>query len=164
MLIRLRFSVVSALALVLAYPLLASPLEDAAALQERGEFKKADAILAAALKAKDLPEAERKQMEWEKDRLQRIRDDYSYTTDVLYAKLAASIKALKRSEFEKWVAQGWFDGKEIDGTTYYVNTSVKNLFMRHTELKARRTPAKDESKEQKQRLQMVREIVAATKK
>jgi transglutaminase-like putative cysteine protease len=164
MLIRSRYWLISAFALSLTLPIFASPLDDAAALQERGEFKKADAVLAEALKAKDLPTAERKQMEWEKDRLQRIREDYSYTTDVLYAKLASSVKGLKRAEFEKWVAQGWFDGREIDGTTYYVNTSVKNLFMRHTELKARRTAAKDESKEQKQRLQMVREIVAATKK
>ncbi len=154
----------AALLLALAFPLCASPLDEAAALQERGEFKKADAVLATALKSKDLPADERKKIEWEKDRLWRIRDDYSVTADGLYAKLAGTLKNLKRSEFEKWVAQGWFDGRVIDGKMYFVGTSVKNLFMRHPEMEARRTKPKNDAQEQKDRLEMVREIVAATKK
>ncbi len=164
MLIRSRFWIVSAFALALTLPLFASPLDDAAALQDRGEFKKADAVLAAALKATDLPAEQRKKMEWEKDRIQRIRNDYSLTEDSLYPKVAGSVKNLKRSEFQKWVDQGWFDGRVIDGKMYYVGTSISNLFFRHAELKSRRTPPKDDSQEQKDRLQMVRDIVAATKK
>src|SRR4051794_18042374 len=99
----------------------ASPAsEEAAALADRGQFKLASAALTAALKSADLSVSDRKQMEWERDRLARIRNDYSLTTDALYAKLAGSVKNLKRSEFEKWVSQGWFDGRVIDGTMYYV--------------------------------------------
>src|SRR5690348_1920621 len=97
-----------------------SALEQAAALQERGEFKRADAVLTAALKDKNLSAADKKKIEWEKDRLWRIRDDYSLTTDALYAKLAGMVKNLKRSEFEQWISKGWFDGRIIDGTMYYV--------------------------------------------
>lgn len=164
MLIRSRFCTVWAFALALTFSVSASPLDDASALQQRGEFKQADAVLATALKTTDLPADQRKEMEWEKDRIQRIRNDYSLTKDALYAKLAGSVKNLKRSEFEKWVAQGWFDGRVIDGTTYYVGTSISNLFFRHPELASRRTPPKDDSKEQHERLQMERDIVAATKK
>lgn len=164
MLIRLRFWLVFAFAIALTLPVLASPLDDAAALQDRGEFKQADAVLATALKSNDLPTDERKKIEWEKDRIERIRQDYSFTADKLYATLAKSVKNLTRAEFERWVEQGWFDGRVIDGTMRYTGTSVNNLFFRHQELKSRRTPPKDDSDEQKERLQMIRDIIAATKK
>jgi transglutaminase-like putative cysteine protease len=151
--------------LLTALPLLASPaLDEAAKLSDKGEFKQAANVLTTALKDKSLAADDRKQLEWERDRLARIRNDYSLTADALYAKLADSVKNLKRSEFEKWLADGWFDGRVIDGTTYYVGTSISNLFYRHPELNPRRTPPKDGSKEQHERLRIAREIVAATKK
>ncbi|MGZ4965261.1 MAG: transglutaminase-like domain-containing protein [Limisphaerales bacterium] len=154
----------SAFALALTFPLLASPLDDAAALQDGGEFKKADAVLAAALKTTDLPAEQRKKLEWEKDRIQRIRNDYQFRTDDLFRALSKSVKNLTRDEFEKWIALGWFDGRNIDGTMRYVGTSVSNLYFRHPELNARRTPPKDTTGEQKGRLKLAREIIAATKK
>jgi len=145
--------------------LFASPaVEQATALADKGDFKQAASVLTAALKTSNLSQEDRKQLEWERDRLARIREDYSFTKDGLYASLAKSVRGLTRAEFEKWVDAGWFDGRIIDGTMRYVGTSISNLFFRHTELKARRTPPKDDSQEQKERLQMVRDIIAATKK
>jgi transglutaminase-like putative cysteine protease len=143
---------------------LASPLTEAAALQERGDFKRADAVLAAALKSNSVSGDERKKVEWEKDRIERIRQDYSFTKEGLFKTLSRSVKNLTRPEFDKWVAEGRFDSRNIDGVTRYVGTSVSNLFFRHPDLSPRRTPAKDTAGEQKARLKLAREIKDATKK
>lgn len=158
-------SAFAALLTLASVPVFASPaLDEAAALADKGDFKQAAGVLGTALKDPKLAAPERKQLQWERDRLLRIRNDYSLTKEGLYRSLSQSVKSLTRPEFEKWLADGWFDGRVIDGTMRYVGTSVSNLFFRHPEMNARRTPPKDDSKEQRERLAMEREIVAATKK
>jgi hypothetical protein len=70
--------------------------------------------------------------------------------------LTASLKDATPQEFERWLAAGWFDGRNIDGQTYYVDVSVSNLYFRHPELKSRRMDGKDDTAEQKGRLEMCR--------
>ncbi len=138
-------------------------LQQAAALRDGGDFQGAAGVLDQALAAPDLAAAEQKQLAFQRDLLHRIKNDYSLTTEALFKKLAASVKDLTRQEFEQWLAAGWFDSRIIDGQTFFVDTSVSNLFFRHPEFKARRLNGKDDSPEQKGRLEICRAIKKAAR-
>jgi transglutaminase-like putative cysteine protease len=138
-------------------------LQQAADLRERGDFKAAAAVLDRALAAPDSTAADQKQLAFQRDVLQRIKHDYSLTRDDLFKKLGASVKNLRRREFKQWLAAGWFDGRVIDGQTFFVDTSVKNLYFRHPELKARLQDGRDDSPEPKGRLEISRAIKQAAR-
>src|SRR2546423_243539 len=108
--------------------------------ESRGQFKEAAAALTKVLQNTDLPPAERKTLEFELDRLERIKKDYPFTKDSLFAELKKSVKALTREEFDRWVAEGRFDSREIDGHRYFMTSSVSNLFFRYADLNSRRLP------------------------
>src|SRR6267378_4001719 len=112
-------------------------------LELKGQFKESAAELTTALKNTGLPEAERKELEFELDRLERIKKDFPYTQDALFAELKGSVKDLSRDEFERWVSEGRFDSREIDGQRYFMGSSGSNLFFRYPELNPRRTPPKE---------------------
>ena len=112
-------------------------------LELRGDFKGAAGSLKRALDDKALPAAERKELEFELDRLTRIRLDFPFSKDALFAELKKSIKDLTLAEYEQWLGEGRFDSREIDGQRYYMSSSVSNLFFRYPELYARRLPPED---------------------
>jgi transglutaminase-like putative cysteine protease len=139
-------------------------LKRAGALRENGDFKGAAEALTQALQAPGLPPAERTELEFQRDVLKRIKQDYSLTLEELFRKLTASLRDSTRLEFEQWLAEGRFDARTIDGQTYYVNDSVSNLYFRHPELKSRRMDGKDDAAEQKGRLEICRAVKAAARK
>jgi transglutaminase-like putative cysteine protease len=145
-------------------PVRADALQNAAQLRDAGDFKGAEQALTQALSAPGLSAPEHKELEFQRDVLKRIKQDYSLTEDQLFTKVASSLRDATRAEFDHWAAEGWFDGRTIDGQTYYVDTSVSNLYFRHPELKSRRMDGKDDTAEQKGRLEICREIEAAARK
>lgn len=112
-------------------------------LERQGQFKQAAASLTATLQGKSLPAADRKQVEFELDRLERIKKDFPFTKEELFAELQKSVKDLSKEEYDRWVAEGRFDSREIDGQRYFMGSSVSNLFFRYPELNGRRLPPKD---------------------
>ena len=111
--------------------------------EQQGKFKEAAKILQNASANKSLGQAESKQMEFELDRLERIKKDYPYTKAELFSALKKSVKDLTMAEFERWNAEGRFDTREIDGERRFMSSSVSNLFFRYPELTPRRIPPKD---------------------
>ena len=138
-----------------------SPASEAAALRDQGDFKGAAAVLAEALKSHDLSTEQRKDLAFQADVLERIKQDYPFSKDGLFEKLSASVKDLTRPEFDRWMAEGRFDSKTIDGQTLYVSTSVANLYFRDPSLNSRRLDKKDDVLEQKGRLEISRDIKRA---
>jgi hypothetical protein len=136
-------------------------LQQASQLELQGKFTEATAVLNSALNDKSLAVTERKKLEFDLDRLERIKKDFPDSKDDLFAELKKSVKGLTREEFESWVAEGRFDGREIDGTRYFMNSSARNLFFIHPELNPRRTPPKDTTTLQKARLESCRAIKQA---
>ena len=118
-------------------------MEHANQLELQGKFKESMAELTTALKTTGMLESERKELEFELDRLDRIKKDFPYTKDALFAELKGSVKDLSREEFERWVTEGRFDSREIDGERYFMGSSVSNLFFRYPELNPRRNPPKE---------------------
>src|ERR1041384_877574 len=138
------------------------PIKDSRDLEKQGEFKRAANLLRffVADTYAATPE-DKKRWKFELDRLDRIRKDFPYTKDALFAELKKSVQGLMEKEFDKWVADGWFDSREIDGLRYFMGSSVSNLFFRHAELNPRRIPLKDTAAHDQAVLEECRAIKAA---
>ena len=111
-------------------------------LELQGRFKEAAAALDLALKDSALPPAERRRIEFERERLERIKRDYPLTRAGLLDALQGSVRDLSRDEFDCWLREGRFDTREIDGELRFMSSSVSNLFFRYPELEPRRRPLK----------------------
>src|SRR3954470_485539 len=72
-------------------------------LEQSGQFREATSLLKAALKSNPLPAIERKQLEFELDRLTRIKKDFPYSRDALFSELKKAVKDLTRAEYDRWV-------------------------------------------------------------
>ena len=118
-------------------------IEEADALELQGKFAEAATILSNTLAGTSLTTTERGQLEFELDRLTRIRMDYPLTKQQLFSALSDSVKDLTAAEFEQWISEGRFDSREIDGERRFMSSSVSNLYFRHTELETRRIKSKD---------------------
>jgi len=127
-------------------------------LELNGKFKDAAASLTHAIESKSLTTSDRKKLEFELDRLERIKKDFPYTAEQLFNELAGSVKNLTRDEFNAWVKEGRFDSREIDGERRFMSSSVSNLYFRYPELNPRRTPPKVTAELEKLRLETVRTI------
>src|SRR5690349_1476497 len=84
-------------------------------LEHAGRFREATALLEKAMteKANDKVNVQ-KQIAFELDRLERIKKDFPYDKDQLYAELQGSVKDLSKAEFNQWIEEGRFDAREID--------------------------------------------------
>ena len=134
---------------------------EAGKLETQGQFKQAAWLLSTALLDDALPAAERNKVEFELDRLDRIKQDFPLTKDDLFAGLKDSVKNLTADEYEQWLKEGRFDYRDIDGTRYFMNDSVRNLYMRYPELEARRLHPKDTASLEKARMESIRSIKSA---
>ena len=120
------------------------PIESrASALETAGRFKEAAGELTRLLAAADLPAAERKTLEFELDRLQRVKECYPFNQAEMLAELRKSVADVTADEFARWVKEGRFDIRTIDGEQRFMSSSVSNLFFRYPELGPRRRPVKD---------------------
>ena len=118
-------------------------LSHAGELEAQGQFKEATELLSDALGDKSTTTSRRKTLEFELDRLDRIKKDYSFSRTGLFDALKKSVADFKEDEFKQWIEEGRFDSRTIDGERRFTSTSVSNLFFRHPELEPRRRPRKD---------------------
>lgn len=137
-------------------------IEWASRLEVEGKFREAAAVLQDALKRTTQPTFV-KALEFELDRLERIKLDYRLTKEQLYESLSRNVKGLSPEEFERWVKEGRFDTRVIDGSTYYMGSSVSNLFFRHPELTVRRIDPPDQREFETSILRAVRSIQQAAR-
>jgi len=135
------------LLLIISLPLLVSAqqLSEVQRLEEGGKFNEAGSLLHQMLDNKELAPDVRKELEFELDRLDRIRLDYSLTEEKLFSQLVRSVKDLTREEFVRWVKEGRFDRRMIDGEARFVGVSRSNLFFRYPDVVARRISPPDET-------------------
>jgi len=134
---------------------------EASLLELQGEFKQAASLLTTALQDKSLPSPERRKLEFELDRLDRIKQDFPLAKEALFADLKESVRNLTSEEYEQWLKESRFDYRDIDGTRLFMGDSVRNLYMRYPELNARRLHPKDTAPLDKARLASVLAIKQA---
>ena len=151
------------LSLILAAPCVArqDTAAEASKLELQGQFKQAAGLLSTALKEASLPSTERQKLEFDLDRLSRIKQDFPLTKEELFTELKDSVKNITADEFEQWLKQGRFDYRDIDGARYYMGDSVRNLYMRYPELNARRLHPKNSAPLEKARMESIHSIKSA---
>jgi len=93
-----------------------------------GQFKAADARIDAALKQANLSPDARRAFEFQRERMRRMRLDFSLTADQVKAKVRKQIPGLTDAEFAEWDAHGLFEHMDIDGQRLYFNRAPSNLF------------------------------------
>lgn len=115
-------------------------MEEIAALQDAGELSRANDTVRQFLDqhGPSLSDTKRRAMEYEIERSERIRRDYSLTRERLLSFLEDGIEGITPEEFETWVERGLFDWKMIDGEERFVGPSRSNLFFRNPDIRERR--------------------------
>ena len=113
-------------------------MEDVAELQEEGSLSKAENLVEEALAQEDLTVGQRRELEYEIERSRRIRMDYTVTEERLKEILDGRIEGMTEEEFDRWVDEGRFDMKMIDGEKRFVNPSASNLLFRYEDVAERR--------------------------
>lgn len=136
-------------------------LKKVSGLEQAGLFKQAAALLDQTLAEGSLSGVDRKELEFERDRLERIKKDFPLSREALFAALNKAVKGLTEREFEQWLQEGRFDSRQFDGERRFMVSSVSNLFWRYPELSRRRVPRKDTAALERRVLQTAREIKAA---
>ena len=111
-------------------------MQQATQLELSGKFKEAANSLMKALDSKTLTKSERKKLEFERDRLERIKKDYPYTAEELFNELKGSVKNLHPGRIQRWVKESRFDTREIDGERRFMTSSVSNLFFGYPRIKS----------------------------
>lgn len=127
---------------------------------DNGEYTNAEKLITQyILKTGDtiLPE-DRARLLWEKEKLKRIRLDYTLSAEDLQKALAKKIKDFKPGEFREWDESRMFDKRVIDGKTWYINPSVSNLFFRYRDIYPRAIEWKDLGKKAQDYLSLVTSI------
>lgn len=118
-------------------------IQKAESLEQQGQFLEAAAVLSTAINDSPANSPERKTREFELDRVDRIKKDFPFSKEELFKELKKAVKGLTENEFDRWIEEGRFDSREIDGKRWFMVSSISNLFFRYPELNPRRTPAKD---------------------
>jgi transglutaminase-like putative cysteine protease len=118
-------------------------LDQAIGLEEKGDFRGAAKILRTALEEKRSQPRTLQQVAFELERLERIRKDFSLTREELFTALQEVVRELTATEFDRWIREGRFDSREIDGEQRFMVSSVSNLFFRYSELDSRRKSSRN---------------------
>ncbi|HIE5096891.1 TPA: transglutaminase-like domain-containing protein [Stenotrophomonas maltophilia] len=99
-------------------------------LIDSGRFGAADALLASAGGSTSAA--------FQRERMRRIRLDFSLDEAAAKAALRRWIPDLSDEEFARWDQQGLIEHADIDGTRWYFKRAPSNLFLLSDEARARR--------------------------
>jgi len=129
-----RFLLLISLSLLTAFVCIPAPgqppgSEDILALIESGDFRKADAAIAQTLASDTtLSPAKRLDLAFERDRMYRIRRDFTKTETEVRAYVKKWIPGATDADFQRWEASGALETMRIDGEKRYFNSAARNLF------------------------------------
>ncbi|MET4680078.1 transglutaminase-like putative cysteine protease [Stenotrophomonas rhizophila] len=116
------------------------PLPQVIAQIDQGAFATADAQIDEALHDSTLSEAARRDYAYQRERMRRMRLDFSLDAEGAKAQLRKQIPDLREDEFARWDAAGLIEHLDIDGQRRYFKRAPSNLFRVSAEARARRAP------------------------
>ena len=117
----------------------AGAVADVVSMIDAGHFAKAESRIAAALADGTTSAADRTALEFERERMRRIRLDFTLDAAEVQARVRKQIPDLTAAEFARWDAAGLFERMDIDGRRLYFNRSPSNLFRLSDEALQRRS-------------------------
>jgi transglutaminase-like putative cysteine protease len=119
----------------------AETLAQVQALVDGGQFAAAETQVTQALAKTTLSSVDREGFAFERERMRRMRLDFSLTAEDAQARLRRQIPDLSAAEFVAWDAAGLLEKLAIDGHTLYFNRAPSNLFrLSEAALKRRSSP------------------------
>ena len=97
-------------------------------LEEKGLFNDAIHLVNKILTEKNrLPTLLKSRLEWETERIERIRKDYPLSQEEALESLRNPVPDLKREDFEGWMKDGLIEYREIEGKTKIFKNFLPNL-------------------------------------
>ncbi|QQP94285.1 transglutaminase domain-containing protein [Lysobacter enzymogenes] len=105
---------------------------------DAGRFGEARAQIDAALQQRGLRDEARAALEFQRERMRRIRLDFSLDRAQAEQKLRTQIPDLTPAEFDAWDRQGLLESMNIDGEKRYFQRAPSNLFRLSAQALARR--------------------------
>ncbi len=118
----------------------ADTLEQLAARVDRGDFAGASAQIDAALQQPALDDAQRDAWLFQRERMRRMRLDFSLDRERAMAAVRRHIPDLREDEFRAWDEAGLIEHLDIDGQRRWFNRAPSNLFLVSDAAVARRSP------------------------
>jgi len=107
-------------------------------LEEKGLFRDAIHLINEILaESKGFPCMLRSRLEWESERIKRIRSDYALSRKEAFESLRRQIPDLTQTDFEGWMRDGFIEYREIEGETRIFNNFLPNLLRDNMEAKKR---------------------------
>ena len=107
-------------------------------LEEKGCFKEAVCLINKILtQNRMLPSALKSRLEWEPERIERIKRDYTLSWGDAFESLKNQILDLTHEDFERWVKEGFIECREIEGEVKFFNNFMPNLLRDNKEAKKR---------------------------
>jgi transglutaminase-like putative cysteine protease len=133
-------------------------MSEALGLRQRGEFEKASQLMRSFLEetSTTLGDLERRAVEFEIERINRIRQDYTVTRNQLLERIQKRLPDFTEEELDGFEREGHFDVQVIDGQKLYVGASARNIFLRLPELRAREKDRKPDGTYRKLYAHMLR--------
>jgi transglutaminase-like putative cysteine protease len=135
------------LAALLATPATAAAAADATlpppqviALVDAGRFAEAEAFIARQLAMRTLSTDGIRALEFERERMRRIRLDFPLDTAAMLAQLRSDVPNLSDAEVRAWDRPTLLESLVIDGEKRYFMRAVPNLFRVSADARARRRP------------------------
>ncbi len=135
----MRVIIFLATLLLLAQSVLAqTKYSDVNSLIIHGEFAKATKILDYYIMSEEISETERLELEFQKERMDRIRIDFRKTENEVLEYIKKYFPDVTNDDLEKWEVDGSLEYKIIDGKKLYFNRAASNLFRLNEDAKAQK--------------------------
>jgi len=115
-----------------------SSAQDIASAVDQGHFAQAGHAIDAALAQPSLAAADRQALEFQRERMRRIRMDFSLDRTAALARVRQAIPDLREEEFDSWDRAGQLEHLDIDGTRWWFKRAPGNLFLLSAQADARR--------------------------
>ncbi len=93
-----------------------------------GNFTKASSMIDEVIERNDLSPIEKYELDFQKDRLRRIKLDFEKTADDMLNYIHKYYPDANESDLKKWEDAGSLEYKIIDGKKFYFNRAQGNLF------------------------------------
>ena len=116
---------------------LAAPA-DIVARVDSGDFKGAEAAIAAALEETTPHSDQRLALEFQRERMRRILMDFQLDESGAKARLRRDIPDMSDADFARWDAEGLIEARVIDGERRWFNRGPSNLFRLSEEARQRK--------------------------
>ena len=101
---------------------------DINSLIKNGDFTKAEKLINQMIATEKISEKERNEMQFQIERMNRIRKDFSKTSDDILSYIKKYYSEVTKADLSKWEADGSLEYKIIDGEKFYFKRAASNLF------------------------------------